>query len=105
MQIVLVRYKTRDGAVAENEALVHAVFDELRAKGPMGIDYATFTLEEPSRFMHFAAIDAAGGANPLLALDAFKGFQRGLDERCVEAPEVTELTAVDGYGRFALETR
>ena len=37
-------------------------------------------------------------ANPLLALAAFKAFQEGIRDRCVEPPVVTELTVVGSYG-------
>jgi len=98
MDIVLVRYKVRDDKAAENEALVHGVFDELREKKPPGLRYGTFRLEDGSSFVHLAMIDTPDGSNPLRALESFKRFQADIDERCVEGPDVTELVAVDGYG-------
>jgi len=35
--------------------------------------------------------------NPLTGLSAFKAFQAGLKERCVEPPVFTELSPVDSY--------
>lgn len=98
MKTVLVRYRTRDDKVGENEELIHAVFDELRGSAPVGLRYGTFKLADGSSFIHLAMIDTADGGNPLLALDSFKRFQQGLRERCVEAPAATDLFAVDGYG-------
>jgi hypothetical protein len=98
MKTILVRYKIRDTAVAENEELIHAVFDELRASAPQGLRYSTFKLADGSTFVHLAMIDTADGSNPLVALDSFKRFQQGLPERCVEPPVASDLVAVDGYG-------
>jgi len=102
MKIVLVQYKTRDDAAAENEALVHAVFDELRAGAPAGLDYGTFRHADGSSFVHLAVIDTPDGSNPLVSLGSFKHFQEDLGERCVDGPSPEDLVAVDGYGRFAL---
>ena len=42
MRQVMVRYKVKPDRVAENEALVRAVYEELRAPQPAGLRYATF---------------------------------------------------------------
>jgi hypothetical protein len=97
MRSVLVRYKTRDDKAGENEALIRAVFDELRAAAPTGLRYGAFKLEDGSSFVHVATIDTNDGSNPLLGLDSFKRFQADLGERCVEGPDVTDLFAVGGY--------
>ena len=97
MKTVLVRYTTRDDKAAENEALIHGVFDELRGKAPQGLRYTTFKLADGSSFVHLATLDTADGSNPLLTLDSFKRFQQGLRERCVEPPVAVDLFPVDAY--------
>ena len=39
--------------------------------------------------------------NPLVVLPSFKAFLSRLEDRCVEAPVVTELSAVGSYGLVA----
>ena len=98
---VIVRYKTTEAHAAANEALVRAVYGELRRRAPAGFHYATFKLADGLSFLHFA-ITETGEDNPLTALPQFQEFQRQLKERCQEPPVVTELTAVDGYAMPAL---
>ncbi len=97
MKTILVRYKTAEAHAAANEALVHAVFDELRARAPRGLRYATYRLADGVTFMHVATVETPD-ENPLTGLPAFKAFQERIKERCVELPVVTELFAVDSYG-------
>jgi hypothetical protein len=98
MRTALVRYKVRDTQAAEaNEALVHAVYDELRASAPVGLRYGTFKLDDGTSFVHLAVIDTADGSNPLVTMDSFRRFQQGLPERCLEPPVAVELTPVDAY--------
>lgn len=96
MRTVMVRYKTKEGQAAANEALIHAVFDELRAREPGGLRYASYRLADGATFVHVATVDSA--ENPLSSLPAFKAFQSGIKERCSEEPVVTELAPVDSYG-------
>jgi hypothetical protein len=100
MKTIMVRYKTSETQADANEALVHAVFDELRATAPAGIRYATYRLEDRVTFVHIATLDDPD-KNPLNALPSFKAFQAQLKDRCVELPAFTDLTAVDSYGHVA----
>jgi quinol monooxygenase YgiN len=100
MKTVMVRYKTAPAHAAPNEALVHAVFDELRERAPGGLRYATYRLADGVTFIHVATHEAPD-ANVLTALPAFKAFQAQLKERCVEPPVITELSVVDSYGLIA----
>ncbi len=97
MKTILVRYKTFDDKASENEALVQAVFGELRTAGIAGIRYQCFKARDGVSFVHLATIDTPDGSNPLPGLDSFKRFQGGLRERCVEAPMAVELDSVDTY--------
>jgi hypothetical protein len=96
VKTIMVRYKTKDGQAAANEALIHAVFEELRALAPSGLTYASYRLADGATFVHVASMKASG-ENPLRALPAFRAFQSGIEERCSEEPVVTELVAVDFY--------
>jgi hypothetical protein len=97
MKTVLVRYTARDDKTAENEALIRAVFDELRSSAPAGLHYNAFRVADTSSFVHLATIDTADGSNPLVKLEAFKHFTRALGERCTEVPVAIDLVCVDGY--------
>ena len=94
---ILVRYKTSEAQADANAALVRAVFAELRATKPDGLRYATYRLADGVTFVHVATVRAP--ENPLLSLPAFKAFQAGIKDRCVEPPVATDVTIVDSYGQ------
>jgi hypothetical protein len=96
MRQVMVRYKVKPDRVAENEALVRAVYDELGRVAPEGLRYATFRLQDGVSFMHFAT-QTEDGQTPLAKLDAFQRFQENIRERCDEPPAVSELQMVGSY--------
>ncbi len=93
---ILVRYKTSEAQADANAALVRAVYDELRARAPEGFRYATYRLADGVSFVHVATVATV---NPLLDSPAFKAFQVGIKDRCVEPPVATEVTIVDSYGQ------
>jgi L-rhamnose mutarotase len=99
MKRVMVRYKLKPEAVAENETLVRAVYEELQQAQPEGMRYATFKLDDDVSFVHVSFSD---GSSSLNELESFQAFQQGIAERCDEAPKVSELTEVGSY-RFATE--
>ncbi len=96
MNATVVRYRVEPGRGDENAALVETVYEELRAAGPPGFRYATFRLDDGVSFVHVAVVD--DDSRPLTRLAAFKRFQKGLHERCVEGPEVTPASVVGSYG-------
>ena len=78
-----------------NAALIAAVFAELKAARPEGVRYLTLRLED-DRFVHLVETEAdTAGAIPALA--AFKAFQSGIRERCIEQPEAGSATIVGNY--------
>lgn len=97
MKTVMVRYKTLETKAEENAALVRAVFDELRARRPAGLRYASYRLADGVTFLHLATVDA-DGPHPLTSQPAFSTFQAELKARCVEPPVATELEPLDAYG-------
>jgi hypothetical protein len=98
MRYVMVRYRIQPGRVAENEALVRAVYAELRRTQPDGFRYATLKLPDGVSFVHIAETEE--GRNPLSRLAAFQKFQEGMGERCDEPPSVSDLTQIGAYRLF-----
>jgi hypothetical protein len=92
---VLVRYTVKADQIEPNEALVRAVYDELRQVRPPGFRYATFRVGEGREFVHLAS-----GAFALGEIAAFRAFQEGIAGRCEIPPVVTELRTVGSYGFF-----
>ena len=97
---IMVRYKTSETHADANETLVRAVFQELRARAPKGLRYASYRLADGVTFVHIATLETPD-ENPLVVLPSFKAFQEQLKDRCVEQPLVTELAALDSYGLVA----
>ena len=100
MKTIMVRYKTSAAHAGTNEALVRAVFEELRARAPAGLRYACHRLPDEGTFIHIATVETPD-ENPLTTLPSFKAFQSQLKERCVEPPVFTELWVVGSYGMGA----
>jgi hypothetical protein len=98
MRQVLVRYKVKPECVAENEALVRAVYAELDVAQPEGLQYATFKLEDGVSFVHMAS--SADGSNPLVELAAFRRFQERIAERCEEQPVVSTMSEIGSFRLF-----
>jgi hypothetical protein len=95
MRQVMVRYKVKPDRVAENEALVRAVYEELARTALDGLRYATFRQDDGVSFVHLAQTE--DGHNPLADVEAFARFQDGIRERCDQPPTVTELHEVGSY--------
>jgi hypothetical protein len=95
MRQVMVRYELEPDRVAENEALVRAVYEELARTAPEGLRYATFRLDDGVGFVHLA--ETEDGHNPLADVEAFARFQDGIRERCAQPPTVTVLHEVGSY--------
>jgi hypothetical protein len=98
MKRTLIRYKTKPDAADQNAGLIAKVFEELRAKAPNGVRYLSLRLDDDS-FIHF--VEAEEGSTPLPSLDAFKAFQSGIRERCIEPPLSGQVTIVGNYRMLA----
>ena len=96
MKRTLIRYKTKPEAADANATLVEAVFAELKAKQPTGVRYLTLRLDD-GVFVHVVEHETDDGPSPLLQLDAFQAFQRGIRERCIEPPEARGAKVVGNY--------
>ncbi|MPZ57158.1 MAG: hypothetical protein GEU91_11820 [Rhizobiales bacterium] len=94
MKRVVVRYQTKPDRTGENRRLVEAVFEELRAKSPEGVRYASLQLADGT-FVH--VVETEDGVNPLPGLDAFQRFQSNIRDRCIVPPQSAEATVVGNY--------
>jgi hypothetical protein len=96
MKRTLIRYKTNPDKTQENQRLIENVFRELHAKSPEGVQYLALKLGDGT-FVHFVAVETEDGANPIPELPAFRLFQSGVRERCIEPPQSSEVTIVGNY--------
>src|SRR3978361_567266 len=94
MKRTLIRYKTRPDAAGQNEAMIAKVLQEMKATKPNGGCYQSLRLDD-NTFVHL--VEAEEGSTPLPSLEAFKAFQNGIRERCVEPPLPSGVTIVGNY--------
>ena len=99
MKRTVVRYKTKPETAQENERLIRQVFQELRVKSPEGVRYLALRLNDGT-FIHFSIVETEDGTSPIPRLEAFRIFQPGLKERCVEPPQQNDATIVGNYRMF-----
>ena len=95
MRQVMVRYKVKPERVAENEALVRAVYEELAAPRPTGIRYATFRLDDGVSFVHLAARWTT--ASRSTSSPPSSASRSDIRDRCDEPPAASELHAIGSY--------
>ena len=99
MKRTLIRYKTKPDMADKNAELIAGVFAELKAAKPEGLRYLSLRLDDDT-FVHFVESESdAGSALPTLA--AFKAFQSGIRERCIEPPQPGSATIVGNYRMLA----
>jgi hypothetical protein len=96
MKRTVVRYKTKPERADDNARLIEKVFDQLRAKSPQDVRYLALRLGDGT-FVHFSIADTADGKSPIPTLEAFRTFQDGIKERCVEPPQSNDVTIVGNY--------
>jgi hypothetical protein len=95
MKRVMVRYRVKAERVAENEALVAAVFEQLAREQPQGLRYTSLKLEDGVSFVHL--VESEPGSRPLTELEAFDAFRANLRDRCDEPPVRVDFTPVGVY--------
>lgn len=98
MKQVIVQYKVKADMAGENQRLVEAVYDDLKANSPAGIRYVTFKKEDGVTFVHIAMINTEDGSNPLSESAAFKAFQANIADRCDEPPVAVDISEVGSFG-------
>ena len=95
MKRTLIRYKTTPEMADKNAELVAGVFAELKATKPDGVRYLSLRLEDDT-FIHFVESESDSGS-VLPTLAAFKAFQSGIRDRCIEPPQPNNATIVGNY--------
>jgi hypothetical protein len=94
MKRTLIRYKTRPEMADKNAELIKGVFAELKTARLEGVRYLSLRLDDDT-FVHL--VEAESGDSGLPNLAAFKAFQSGIRERCVEPPVLRSATVVGNY--------
>ena len=95
MKRTLIRYKTKPDMADRNAELIAKVFEELKAAKPEGVRYLSLRLDDDT-FVHFVETET-DAANAIPNLAAFKAFQNGIRERCIEPPLAGGATIVGNY--------
>ena len=98
MTRTLIRYKTKPDMADRNAGLIAAVFAELKATQPAGVRYLSLRLDDDT-FVHFVETESDSAA--ISGLAAFKAFQSGIRERCIEPPQPGGATIVGNYRMLA----
>ena len=98
MKRTLIRYKTKPDMAGRNAELIAAVFEELKATQPEGVRYLSLRLDDDT-FVHFVENESDSAA--ISGLAAFKAFQNGIRERCIEPPQPGGATIVGNYRMLA----
>ena len=97
MRTVMVRYKAKPEAVAENERLIGEVFAQLARDKPAGTRYNVFKLPD-GVFVHVGSSEAGGAqGNPLVKLETFQAFVAGIKDRAQEPPVTVEMQQIGFY--------
>jgi hypothetical protein len=91
---IVVRYRTKPEAADENQRLIEAVFAELAAVRPAGLQYTSFRLADGVSFVHVAHGE---GRQELGELPAFQEFQREIDARTEVGPDASPATLVGSF--------
>jgi hypothetical protein len=81
-----------------NAELIAAVFEELKAAQPAGVRYLSLRLDDDT-FVHF--VETESDSRAISGLAAFKAFQSGIRERCIEPPQPGGATVVGNYRMLA----
>jgi len=99
MKRIVVRYKTKPEAAEVNAQLIAQVFQDLKAKAPAGVRYLALRLQDDT-FIHISLVEAEDGTSPIPQLQAFRAFQSGIKDRCLEPPQSSNATLIGAYRAF-----
>lgn len=96
----MIRYTVKQDRVAENEAYITGVFEQLSREKPAGIRCATFKLDDGVSFIHIVSHEAENETDPLRDLPAFKAFRAEIRDRCESQPVTMDLKEIRSYRFF-----
>jgi hypothetical protein len=91
----VIRYVTKPECADDNARLIGAVFADLDALKPEGLQYQSFRLEDGLTFVH--VVTMSGEGNPLLAMEAFQAFSSTVADRCTEGPLAMGASTLGDY--------
>ncbi|GIE92979.1 hypothetical protein [Paractinoplanes rishiriensis] len=92
---VMVRWKVLEDQVGQELAMLREVYDELASAEIDGLRYATYRLADGVTFID--VVDLPQGPGMLRQIEAFGRYRAGLEGRCAEPPEVTQMEEVGSY--------
>jgi putative heme iron utilization protein len=95
MEAIRVRYSVKREFVATNQENIAAVMAELRARGDVGVKYASFLEPDGQTFVHLVVARDEPTMAIVPTLDAFKAFQAALRPN-LEVPPQSERWQVVG---------
>ncbi|HEX7138091.1 MAG TPA: hypothetical protein VF219_09605 [Vicinamibacterales bacterium] len=98
MKHTMVTYSVKSGREEENVALVRAVFEEIARAQPAGFRYAVFHLPDTRQFVHLYTDE--GSTTGVQALDSFKAFIAGAEDRHEQPATFTRPELVGDYRTF-----
>ncbi|MET0664042.1 MAG: hypothetical protein ABW008_00645, partial [Acidimicrobiales bacterium] len=86
MTTTVVRYEAKPDRADENQRLVEAVFEDLRARTPKGFDYQVQRLDDGVSFVHLVVEHDVARSDSLQDVPAFQEFVADIADRCEEPP-------------------
>ena len=97
-RLIVVRYTTKPDRAEETEALIRAVFAELKATAPAHVGYAMF--RDGLDFVHMFVNTRDDDPSPLTELASFKAYVKDAADRNAAPPQVTRFSMplLDSYG-------
>ncbi len=98
MKVMMIRYKVKPEAVADNEAALKKVFAAIKREKPQGVRYTSCKQADGVSFV--AIVQLADGVMPLNDKEYFKEFQSGLMSRLDGQPLQEELQVIGSYNFF-----
>ena len=96
---IMVQYKVKADRVAENEAQIAQIFEQLSHEKPAGLHYAAFKLADGQSFLHIS-VEVPGAGPSLMELSAFKEFLAQVWDRCEEAPMPIGMQELGSYAFY-----
>lgn len=91
----IMRYQIKPDQLDVHLTLLRAVYAELAERGPDGLVWATYQLDQPTQFVE--VVSGPDLPNPLPHLPAFQTYRAGLEDRCETQPQFTEANQIGSY--------